>query len=88
MRKRRERKLWHMARKRWPEHMAYVMGFIHLRRKIERTGKVEMVGITLIFQDFLMWKPISSLTLTFGHTFQPLSASTARILLHCCIATY
>lgn len=61
----------------------YVTGLIHSRRKVERTGKVEMAGMTLIFQDFLMWEPIPSLTLTFGHTFQPLSTSTSRALLHC-----
>lgn len=70
-------------KKGWPEHMANVTEFILSRRKVERTGKVEMAGMTLILQDFLMCEPISSLTLTFGHTFQTLSTLPARALLHC-----
>ena len=58
-----------MEKKQWLEHMAYVMGFTHSRGKVERTGKVENVGITLIFQDLLMWEPVSPRTLNSGHTF-------------------
>lgn len=47
------------------------------------TGQVENVGMTPIFQDFLKWEPIPPRTLRFGHTFQPLSSSTARAQLHC-----
>lgn len=52
MSERREKNLQYMKRTRW-HNIRQMSQFIRSRRKVERTGKAENVGMTLIFQDFL-----------------------------------
>lgn len=75
-----EKNHWYIMKKRWHNISNVPQGIVTPGKK---EGKVESGGIKRIFQDFIMWEPNSALTLTFGHTFQLLSTSAARTLLHC-----